>query len=43
MASDLEKKKTLERLEIERRYWIAKGIDWGIVTQKEISNVFAKT
>ena len=42
MASDLEKKKTLERLEIERRYWIAKGIDWGIVTQKEISNVFAK-
>ena len=42
MASELEKKKTLERLEIERRYWTGKGIDWGIVTQKEISTVFTK-
>ncbi|MGG4507887.1 TnsA endonuclease C-terminal domain-containing protein [Heyndrickxia sporothermodurans] len=42
MASELEKKKTLERLEIERRYWTEKGIDWGVVTQKEISNVLAK-
>jgi hypothetical protein len=42
MVSELEKKKTLERLEIERRYWAAKGVDWGIVTQKEISNTFAK-
>lgn len=39
---ELEKKNTLERLEIERRYWEAKGIDWGIVTQKEISNTFAR-
>lgn len=42
MASELEKKKTLERLEIERRYWEEKGIDWGVVTQKEISNSLAK-
>ncbi|TFB21476.1 heteromeric transposase endonuclease subunit TnsA [Filobacillus milosensis] len=42
MASELEKKKALERLEIERRYWSEKGIDWGVITQKEISNVFAK-
>jgi hypothetical protein len=42
MASELEKKKTLERLEIERRYWMEKGIDWGVVTQKEISNPLAK-
>ncbi|MFE8702882.1 TnsA endonuclease C-terminal domain-containing protein [Cytobacillus sp. FJAT-54145] len=42
MASELEKKKTLERLEIERRYWMEKGIDWGVVTQKEISNSLAK-
>lgn len=42
MPTELEKKRTLERLEIERRYWTAKGIDWGIVTQKEISNTFAK-
>lgn len=40
--TELEKKKTLERMEIEKRYWQSKGIDWGIVTQKEISNVFAK-
>lgn len=40
--SELEKRNTLERLEIERRYWEAKGIDWGIVTQKEISDIFAK-
>ena len=42
MAAELEKKRTLEKLEIERRYWNAKGIDWGIVTQKDISNIFAK-
>ncbi|WP_096186322.1 TnsA endonuclease C-terminal domain-containing protein [Evansella halocellulosilytica] len=42
MATELEKKMTLERLEFERRYWTEKGIDWGVVTQKEISNVFAK-
>ena len=42
MVGDLEKKKTLERLEIERRYWKSKEIDWGIVTNKEINNTFAK-
>lgn len=42
MTSELEKKKTLERLEIERRYWTEKGIDWGVITQKEISTVFVK-
>lgn len=42
MVSDLEKKNTLERCEIERRYWNAKGIDWGIVTQREIPNTLAK-
>lgn len=42
LASELEKKKTLERLEIERRYWAGKGIDWGIVTQKEIPKALVK-
>lgn len=41
-ASELSKKLTLEKLEIERRYWKAKGIDWAIVTNKEINNVKAK-
>lgn len=41
-ASELEKKKTLEKLEIERRYWNEKNIEWGIVTQKEIPKQLAK-
>ena len=40
-ASEL-KNTTLERLEIERRYWTTKGIDWGIVTNKNINSIRAK-
>ncbi len=32
----------LERLEIERRYWAAKQIDFGIITQKEIPTKMVK-
>ena len=42
IASDLQKKITIERLEAERRYWSAKGIDWGIVTNKDINTVMSK-
>jgi len=41
-ASELSKKSTIEKLEIERRYWKAQGIDWGIVTNKDINSVRAK-
>jgi len=41
-ASELEKRISLERLEIERRYWQARGIDWGIVTNKDIPVIKAK-
>lgn len=41
-ASELEKKISLERLEIERRYWEAREIDWGIVTNKDIPVTRAK-
>lgn len=41
-ASELEKKSTIEKLEIERRYWKARGIDWGIVTNKDINDVRAR-
>lgn len=34
--SDLSKKTTMEKLEIERRYWKAKGVHWAIITQKDI-------
>ena len=33
---DLKNKRILEKLEIERRYWDALGIDWRIVTEHEI-------
>lgn len=36
MTTELSKKRTLEKLEIERRYWLAKRIDWKIVTEHEI-------
>ena len=35
-SSELEKARTLEKLEIERRYWAERGIDWGIVTEREL-------
>ncbi|MBX7224341.1 MAG: TnsA endonuclease N-terminal domain-containing protein [Blastocatellia bacterium] len=35
-AADLQSERTLEKLEIERRYWAQRRIDWGIVTEREI-------
>jgi hypothetical protein len=39
---DLLSKRMLEKLEIERRYWEERGVDWKIVTEGEISTVLAK-
>jgi hypothetical protein len=41
-AKDLQSERTLEKLEIERRYWHNRNIDWGIVTEQEIPQVLAK-
>ncbi len=41
-ASELEKKITLEKLEIERRYWSNKSINWGLVTNNEINTALVK-
>lgn len=35
-TSELIKKITLEKLEIERRYWEARGIEWQVVTEKQL-------
>lgn len=35
-ASELQNNRTLEKLEIERRYWEYIGVDWKIVTEHEI-------
>ncbi|WHY86524.1 heteromeric transposase endonuclease subunit TnsA [Neobacillus novalis] len=35
-SSELENERTIEKFEIERSYWENRGIDWGIITEKEI-------
>jgi hypothetical protein len=37
MTSELSNARVLEKLEIERRYWAVNGVDWKLVTEKEIS------
>jgi len=41
-AKDLESTRVIEKLELERRYWAVKGVDWGIVTEHEIPRALAK-
>jgi hypothetical protein len=36
MTSELSNARTLEKLEIERRYWMAQSVDWKIITEREI-------
>lgn len=36
-SSELDRMRILEKFEIERHYWSKREIDWGIVTEKEIS------
>lgn len=35
-VNELGKKRVLEKLEIERRYWRKKGVDWALITEKEL-------
>lgn len=35
-AIELDKGRTLEKQEIERRYWQTKGVDWGLVTDLDL-------
>ena len=41
-ASELEKPRVREKLEIERRYWSARNIRWELVTEHEINNIKAR-
>ena len=41
-SSELSKPRVIEKLELERRYWVSQGIDWGIVTEQEIPVEFAR-
>jgi hypothetical protein len=39
-STDLANERIIEKFEIERRYFNSKKIDWGIITEKELSDVF---
>jgi len=40
-SSELEKLRVREKLEIERRYWTIRGIQWSIMTENEINRTKA--
>lgn len=40
-VKELKKNRTLEKLEIERRFWQIRGINWAIVTENEIDDALA--
>jgi hypothetical protein len=41
-AEELGSVRTLEKLEIERRYWQSRKVDWKVITERNISPVAAK-
>lgn len=42
MSSDLIAPRTIEKLEIERRYWQQKGIPWYLLTERQIPRTVTK-
>lgn len=42
MSKDLSSRRVLEKLEIERRYWEKRGVDWSIITERDIPIVISK-
>jgi len=41
-ASELDKPRVLEKLEVERRYWKARDVKWELVTEREINRTKAR-
>ncbi len=41
-SSDLKDPRTVEKLELERRYWKKKGISWCLLTEKQIPKIVVK-
>ena len=41
-SSELSKERICEKLDIERWYWQERGIDWGLVTEQELSPTLAR-
>ncbi|MEH2407397.1 TnsA endonuclease C-terminal domain-containing protein [Nostoc sp.] len=42
LTKDLGSKSVAEKFELEKRYYAAKGIDWGIITEKEVPKLLAE-
>lgn len=36
LAKELDDRRTLEKLEIDRRYWVGKSDSWGLITERDI-------
>lgn len=34
--------RTIAKLEIERRYWTSRGVDWGIVTERDLPPILLR-
>jgi hypothetical protein len=41
-ARELQDRRTLEKFDIERRYWLEREVDWKMVTERDIPLAFAK-
>jgi hypothetical protein len=41
-AEKLGDERVIQKLEIERRYWIEEGVDWGIVTERDIPKIVVR-
>jgi len=41
-SQDLARQRVIEKFEIERRYWLAHGVDWGIVTERDMPATVVK-
>jgi hypothetical protein len=41
LAKELEKKRVLELLQLEQRYWKRQNIDWAVVTEQDICLILA--
>lgn len=42
MSGELRSSRVVEKLEVERRFWKARGVPWGLVTEREISAIKAR-
>ena len=41
-SSELGKQRVREKLEIERRYWVAREVEWSVMTENEINSIKAR-